>query len=270
MAVIGDGAEENVDYLETRHGLIKVPKSKTPMKDCNCHLFATPHYHASEDPHSVEVKFECPEHDKQQRYWLIHKERQEYCKYCHADTAEKCCRDFFVNGIRQHRSDCPTTDIAEKQHTSECAANCEMLIKCVCYCHSSPTTDTSSVEIECICKENLAAKECPIHWPAYNTAEKKLLPNPEDDGPHAKGNKPTTDTTDWKKKIEWGAKRFAKDFTGAMQELAEEDTSDWRVRYYNLGRQLRIQCPTAELPDDVEAFIATLLEEQRMRYENRK
>jgi hypothetical protein len=37
----------------------------------------------------------------------------------------------------------PTTDTAEKQHTTECFANCTRLRMCACPCHSSPTTDTS-------------------------------------------------------------------------------------------------------------------------------
>lgn len=51
-------------------------------EECNCALFTSPNYHASDNPHSVEAKFECPVHGKQERYWLVHEEKQKYCKPC--------------------------------------------------------------------------------------------------------------------------------------------------------------------------------------------
>lgn len=49
---------------------------------CICESFKEAHYHARDNPHDQRVTFYCDTHGKQERYWLIHTEVEEYCVPC--------------------------------------------------------------------------------------------------------------------------------------------------------------------------------------------
>lgn len=55
------------------------------MKECICRFFTEPHYHARDNPHDLTYKFHCPEHGKQERYFLIHETKEDYCVPCNKE-----------------------------------------------------------------------------------------------------------------------------------------------------------------------------------------
>lgn len=57
------------------------------MNECNCELFQTPSYHASQNPHSVIARWRCSIHGLEEKTWLIHEEKQDNCVPCHAPKA---------------------------------------------------------------------------------------------------------------------------------------------------------------------------------------
>lgn len=55
--------------------------AKEPV--CMCFdYYESAHYDAQEDPHSVSYKWRCDIHGKQERYHLIHTDKQPYCQPC--------------------------------------------------------------------------------------------------------------------------------------------------------------------------------------------
>lgn len=61
-------------------------KQNYKQNKCCCGLFSKPTYHITDDPHDMKVKFFCDIHGEQNRYFLIHTEKKDYCKPCHEEN----------------------------------------------------------------------------------------------------------------------------------------------------------------------------------------
>lgn len=88
--------------------------------NCNCDILDKPSYHASDDPHSVGKKWVCPVHGKQEKTWLIHTEKQEYCKPCQEAPEKQTCK-FHPNGCINDgiHAEVPKQNIAATQQGDE-------------------------------------------------------------------------------------------------------------------------------------------------------
>lgn len=89
--------------------------------ECICELMDTPTYHARDNAHSTEKKWHCSIHGSQERYWLLHKERQDYCKPC--NDREREIEDEYSKGYDEGRA------FAVKEVSREWPVSAEALIE---------------------------------------------------------------------------------------------------------------------------------------------
>lgn len=159
------------------------------------------------------------------------------CNTCSCHTAE------IPHSALKHCPNCvfpPNWNCSCSCHKSaERKCPCEQAGEKCCGLHEH-VSDTA--ETECICKENLAAKDCPIHWPTDTVEKKCTCGSPEKEGwKHSatmcgglSSSRPTTDTSDWRKPS-WLQKEFQVNYVNAvsLKNLIVKELEKARTEIYD-------------------------------------
>lgn len=92
------------------------PCSQCSEKEkCICKVAAKPSYHASDDPHCICIRWNCPEHGPKHNFVLLHTEKVSHCKSCSISSSmpttpkSNCCNSDLNN-----RNNCVSCGLPSK------------------------------------------------------------------------------------------------------------------------------------------------------------